>query len=190
MGDADALFGDDDVRLAALTDAAGVLRARERKQMRLVMNEFEHRFPQLFFGIYLGAFEEVAHLRQFGFWLLNRGAYVDVEATRPNANGILLCVDVAGKAAGLSYGYGLQPFIDEEATFTALSAGHPFLIQGQYLQGIEAVMRRLSTTLKRRSRKVQKDPERFTEQRPPEENGPLLERIRSGHRAPKKAGKG
>jgi hypothetical protein len=74
------------------------------------MNEFEHRFPQLFFGIYLGAFEEVAHLRQFGFWLLNRGAYVDVEATRPNANGILLCVDVAGKAAGL-----MMPYADTDA---------------------------------------------------------------------------
>jgi uncharacterized membrane protein YgcG len=190
MSDVDALFGDEDVRLAALTDAAGVLRAKERKQLRLVMNAFERRFPQLFFAIYVGAFEEVSHLRQFGFWLLNRGAFVDVEESRSNTNGIVLCVDVAGKAAGLSYGYRLQPFIDEEVTFAALSVGHPFLLQGQYLQGMEAVMRRLEATLKRRSRRAQKDPGRFEGSQSHGAADELLGRIRSGNRHLKRVGKG
>lgn len=189
MSDADSLFGEDDVRLAALSDAAGVLRAKERKQMRLLMNEFESRFPQLFFAVYLGAFEEVSHLRQFGFWLLNRGAFVDVEVSRPNACGILLCVDVSGKAAGLSYGYTLHPFLNEDDTFGALSSGHPFFLQGQYLQGIDAVMRKLAGTLKRRSKKAKRDPSRFEEAPSPAAAGHLLEKIRSQNQSQGKVGK-
>ncbi|MDP0492451.1 MAG: hypothetical protein Q7Q71_15500 [Verrucomicrobiota bacterium JB023] len=181
MADVDALFGDEDVRLAALSDAAGVLRAKERKQVRLAMNEFERRFPQLFFAIYVGAFEEVSHLRQFGFWLLNRGAFVDVEVSRPNEYGVLLTIDVAGKAAGLTYGYSLAPFLDEDVTFTALTMGHPFLIQGQYLRAIEAVMKRLERTLKSRSRKAARSPEKYEAAQPDENAGQMLERIRSKH---------
>lgn len=189
MDDADSLFGGDDVRLAALSDAAGVLRAKERKQMRLLMNGFENRFPQLFFSVYLGAFEEVSHLRQFGFWLLNRGAFVDVEVSRPNACGILLCVDVSGKAAGLSYGYMVHPFLKEEDTFNALSSGHPFFLQGQYLQGIDATMRKLTTTLRRRSKKAKRDPSRFEETPSPVAAGQLLEKIRSNHHSQNKVRK-
>lgn len=182
MKDVDLLFGADDVRLAALSDAAGVLRAKERKEVRLLMNEFERRFPQLFFAVYIGAFEEVSHLRQFGFWLLNRGAFVDVEVSRPNACGVLLSIDVSGKAAGLTYGYSLHPFLDEDDTFSALSIGHPYFLQGQYYKGIENVLRKLDRTLARRAKRAKKDPSRYQEELPSEGTGELLERIRSRHR--------
>lgn len=176
------LFGAEDVRVAAFSDAAGALRAKERKEVRLLMNEFERRFPQLFFAVYIGAFEEVAHLRQFGFWLLNRGAFVDVEVSRPNACGLLLSIDVSGKAAGLTYGYALHPFLNEDDTFSALSVGHPLFLQGQYYKGIEIVLKKLERTLVRRSRRARKDPSRFQEEQSSEGTGELLERIRSRHR--------
>ncbi|MGJ8724564.1 MAG: hypothetical protein ACSHYB_08405 [Roseibacillus sp.] len=182
MKDVDLLFGGDDVRLAALSDAAGVLRAKERKEMRLMMNEFERRFPQLFFSIYIGAFEEVSHLRQFGFWLLNRGAFVDVEMSRPNECGVLLSIDVSGKAAGLTYGYALHPFLDEDDTFAALSVGHPLFLQGQYFKGIEIVLKKVESTLVRRSKRAKKDPAKYQDEQPTEGTGELLERIRSRHR--------
>ncbi len=182
MKDVDQLFGSDDVRVAALSDAAGALRAKERKEMRLMMNDFERAFPQLFFSVYIAAFDEVSHLRQFGFWLLNRGAFVDVEVSRPNACGILLTIDVSGKAAGLTYGYALHPFLDEDDTFAALSVGHPLFLQGQYLKGTEMVMRKLRSTLIRRSKWANKDPSRYQEEQSSEGTGELLERIRSRHR--------
>lgn len=176
------MFGDEDVRLAAFSDSAGVLRAKERKQMRLLMNDFEHRFPQLFFAVYIGAFEEVAHLRQFGFWLLNRGAFVDVEVSRPNECGILLTLDVAGKAGVLTYGYGLLPFLDEDVTFHALSAGHPLFLQGMYFRGIEMVMKKIEGALKKRSKRAMKEPMGEEYGAKDERTDELLQRIRSRHR--------
>ena len=185
MRDVDALFGDEDVRVAALSDAAGALRARERKALRLKMNEFESRFPQLFFVVYVGAFEEVSHLRQFGFWLLNRGAFVDVEVSRPNACGIRLTLDVAGKAAGLTYGYAVQPFFEDDDTFCALSAAHPHFLQGHYHKGIETVLQKMTKLLAARSRRARKDPSYYQPEEIGEDNGELLERIRSRHRRKK-----
>ena len=68
--DVDRVFGEDDVRLRTLTDAAGVLRRKERVALRRRLHQFQKNFPQLFFGVYFGSFEETPSLRQFGFWLL------------------------------------------------------------------------------------------------------------------------
>ena len=183
IADVDRVFGEDDVRLGVLTDAAGVLRKKERVALLRILRNFESTFPQLFFGIYFGTFRELPSLRQFGFWLLNRGAFEDVDVSRPNEAGILLSVDVGEKSAGITYGYSLQPFLDDEATFKAVSAAHPYFLQGQWMKASEVVIRKISKTLGRQARRVRRDPEAF--QGPHEKTegtGKMPERIRAGHR--------
>ncbi len=184
IADVDQIFGEDDVRLGILTDSAGVLRKRERLALRRMLRKFESTFPQLFFGIYFGTFRELPCLRQFGFWLLNRGAFEDVDISRPNEAGILLCVDVGGKSAGITYGYSVQPFLNDEATFKAVSAAHPHFLQGQWLKASEVVIRKVSRTLSRQSRRARRDPEAF-ETRHDDSGGSveILERIRASHRS-------
>ena len=187
IADVDQVFGMQDVRVRCLTDAAGVLRKKERVAARALLREFQRKFPQLFFAVYFGTFKELPSLRQFGFWLLNRGAFEDVEVSRPNEAGILLSVDVGGKSAGITYGYGLQPFLDDEDTFRALSAAHPHFLQGHHLRATETVVRRLSKTLARRARRARRDPEAFESHAgvPRGEAGEVLERIRANHRSRK-----
>ena len=157
---ADELFGDQDVSLQKFSDPAGAMRMKERKPMRKLMERFEKRFPQLFVSVYLGAFEEMTSIRQFGFWLLNRAAFSDVDVNRPNENGILIVVDVTAKTAGVTYGYSLLPYLDDESTFNALSAAHPYLIQGEFLQAIDLTIRKLETTLKKGWRRAKRNPEK------------------------------
>ncbi len=161
---ADELFGDQDVVLQKFSDPAGVLRMKERKPMRKLMERFEKKFPQLFVSVYLGAFEEMTSIRQFGFWLLNRAAFTDVDVDRPNENGILIVVDVTGKTAGITYGYSLLPYLDDESTFDALSAAHPYLIQGEFLQSIDHTIRKIEATLKKGWRKAKWNPEKVLAQ--------------------------
>lgn len=151
---------------------------------RDLLLDFQRKFPQLFFAVYFGSFKELPSLRQFGFWLLNRGAFEDLDISRPNEGGILLSVDVTGKSAGITFGYALQPFLDEDLTFKALSAGHPFLLQGQYLRATEMVMRKLQKILARQCRRARRDPESYESSRPARDGGgALLERIRANHRS-------
>ena len=159
MVHADELFGEEDVDLNKFTDAAGVLRMKEREPMRRTLAQFEAKFPQLFVSIYLGAFEELESLRQLGFWMLNRAVYVDVAEERPNENGVLILVDVNSKSVGITYGYALLPYLDEEMTFAALSAAHPSFLQGNFLEALTTVINRLDGFLVKGWKLVEKDPD-------------------------------
>ena len=54
------------------------------------MEKIARRFPPLFVAIYTGSLGEIANIRQFGFWLLNRSAFEDVPVQKPNEAGILI----------------------------------------------------------------------------------------------------
>lgn len=185
LAEVDQVFGVQEVRVKCLTDAAGVLRKKERVEAEQVLRNFQRKFPQLFFAVYFGTFKELPSLRQFGFWLLNRGAFEDVEVSRPNEGGILLSVDVGGKSAGISFGYQLQPFLDDDLTFKALSAAHPFFLQGQYLKAMEVVVKRMSKVLRKEASRAKRDPEKYrTRQLETGEGaGEILERIRANHKS-------
>lgn len=184
LSEVDTIFGVQEVRVKCLTDAAGVLRKKERGEAEKILATFQRKFPQLFFAVYFGTFKELPSLRQFGFWLLNRGAFEDVDVSRPNEGGILLSVDVGGKSAGMSFGYRLQPFLDDDLTFRALSAAHPFFLQGQYLKAIDVVVNRTAKILRKEAKRARKDPEALQAQsgEASEMAGEVLERIRANHR--------
>ena len=183
MAHADELFGREDVRLRKFADVAGVLRMKEREPMRWVLERFEAKFPQLFVAVYLGAFEELNNLRQFGFWMLNRAAYEDVDLERPNESGILIVVDVNAKSAAITYGYALMPYLDEDSTFAALSAGHPMFLQSDYLGALTAVVRKLERILVRGWRRARRDPESVLAKggQVPTRVAEMLEGIRQGN---------
>jgi uncharacterized membrane protein YgcG len=184
IGHADELFGVDDVVLQKFTDAAGVLRMKEREPMRKLLERFESMFPQLFVAVYIGAFEELQSLRQFGFWLLNRAAFSDVDLERPNENGILVVIDVNAKNVGITFGYSLMPYLSEASTFEALSAAHPSLLQSEYLGALRLMVGRLEKTLKKGWRRVRRNPESILMAggQTPKPAAELLQRIRAGNR--------
>ncbi len=183
LADADARFGAEEVRIGRLTDGAGILRRGERERVAAALDRITQRFPQIFVAIYTGALGEVSNIRQFGFWLLNRSAFEDVPVDLPNEAGILLTIDPESKAAGIVFGYQLDPFLEESDTFDCLSRAHPYWLEGLYADGIVRLLRHLEWVLIKRSRQAQKDPETFERKvLPPRELGALVRRIREGHR--------
>ncbi len=185
LTDADRSFGEDGLRLSSLTDTAGLLRRGDRERIEYAMEKFTRRFPQLFIAIYTGSLGEVANLRQFGFWLLNRSAFDDVPLEKPNEAGILLTIDPSSKAAGMVFGYLLDPFLTEADTFECLSRAHAYWLEGRYADGIERTLLHLDGILAKRSRHARRDPEHYERKvTPPAKMGDLVRRIRSGHRHP------
>lgn len=147
------------------------------------MEKISRRFPQVFVAIYTGSLGELANLRQFGFWLLNRAAFEDVPVEKPNEAGILITIDPESKAAGIVFGYLLDPFLAESDTFDCLSRGHAYWLEERYADGIQRVLRHLDGILAKRSRQARRDPEHFERKvLPPVQTGDLVRRIRTGHR--------
>lgn len=147
------------------------------------MEEITRRFPQLFVAVYTGSLGEVANIRQFGFWLLNRSAFEDVPVEKPNEAGILLTIDPESKAAGIVFGYLLDPFLEESDTFDCLSRAHAYWLEERYADGILKALLHLDGILAKRSRQARRDPDHFERKvLPPLHSADLLRRIRAGHR--------
>lgn len=179
LGLVDADFSRHDRVVKCLADRAGLMRRTERNRVQLAIDRFNHRFPQLFFCVYTAAFPEAMQLRTFGFWLLNRGKFSEV-ANRANAAGILLVMDVERKAAGLSYGYHLEPYFDESDSFECLSKAHPYWLEGKHDEGIIMLLKTLTTILERTCRQAKRSPEKFAKKVvPPPQLSSLVEKIRS-----------
>ncbi len=182
IGDADRLFGKVEVKLRSLTDVAGLFRRNDRDKLEERQEKFMRTFPQLFFAIYTGSLGETGNMRQFGFWLLNRGVFEDVPMEMPNECGILLVIDPDTKSAGMSFGYMLDAFLEEADTFECLSRAHSYWLQGKYGEGVLRCMGYMERLLKQRCRQARRDVEKF-ERRVATPAGveDLVKKIRSGH---------
>ena len=146
------------------------------------MEHFSRRFPQLFVAVYTGSLGEVANLRQFGFWLLNRAAFEEVPVDKPNESGILITMDPESKAAGMVFGYALDAFLDEADTFECLSRAHAHWLEGRYADGLVKLLVQLEGILIKRSRQMRRDPEYFRHKAMPlAGKGDGLRRMRGGH---------
>lgn len=178
------MFGRGEVVLKALTDGAGLFGRSERRRVESAMEHFSKRFPQLFVAVYTGSLGEVANLRQFGFWLLNRAAFEEVPADKPNESGILITMDPESKAAGMVFGYALDAFLDESDTFECLSRAHAHWLEGRYAEGLVKLLAQLEKILIKRSRHARWDPEHFRRKAMPLiKKGDGLKRMRDGHMA-------
>ncbi|NJM38906.1 MAG: hypothetical protein HC845_14145 [Akkermansiaceae bacterium] len=184
LADADVNFGAEDVRIRCLTDTAGLFRRNERQRVESAMEKINQHFPQLFVAIYTGSLGEVANIRQFGFWLLNRAAFEDVPVEKPNEAGILITLDPDSKAAGIVFGYLLDPFLEELDTFECLSRAHAHWLEGRYTDGILRVLAHLDIVLQKRSRQARRDPEHFESKvSGVSKKGDIVRGIRTGHSA-------
>jgi len=125
------------------------------------MARISRRLPQVFVAVYTGALGEMANIRQFGFWLLNRSVFDDVPARQPNAAGILITIDPQSKAAGMTFGYLLDAFLDERDTFECLSRGHAHWLEQRYSDGLVRVLSKLESILCKRCRQSRRRPEYF-----------------------------
>jgi uncharacterized membrane protein YgcG len=182
MADADFAYGSDEVSLRSLTDGAGIFGHDERGRVEMAMERISRRFPQLFVALYTGSLGEVANIRQFGFWLLNRAAFEDVPADKPNESGILITIDPASKAAGITFGYTLDAILDESDTFECISRAHGHWLEGRYAEGVVKLLAHLEGILIKRSRQARRDPAQFRRKVMPlalSRDG--LKRMRDGH---------
>ena len=185
LADADRMFGEGEVKLRSLTDAAGLFRRNERGKIEDALERFATKFPQMFVAVYTESLGETGNLRQFGFWLLNRGMFEDVEVKKPNEGGILIVIDPDSKAAGISFGYLLDPFFEESDSFECLSRAHSHWLEGRYCDGLLKALKHLEKLLRKRSRQARRDPEKYERQvAAPIAVGDLVKKIR-GASAPR-----
>lgn len=158
LANAEAIYGRNYVQMTRLHDAAHCLRKPERDAVDDVLDQLEFRFPQLLFCCYLGALSENMRLNELGFWLLNHAEVRGVDYARPNENAVLVLIDVNSKQAGIAFGYYIEHLLREDEGYRCLQAARPYLVNGQFGQGLTVLFRKIGRALSRRAREIQKSP--------------------------------
>jgi oligoribonuclease NrnB/cAMP/cGMP phosphodiesterase (DHH superfamily) len=101
---------------------------------------------------------------------------------KPNEAGILITIDPDSKAAGIVFGYLLDPFLDESDTFECLSRAHAYWLEGRYSDGMLRALAHLDVILQKRSRQARRDPDAFESKvSGATQKGDIVRRIRAGH---------
>ncbi|BCX49979.1 hypothetical protein HAHE_38870 [Haloferula helveola] len=161
LENADKRFSETDRRLHRIEDRAGLMRSTERTRVGRMLHQFEARFPQLFLAVYTARHEGRSDIRQLGFWLLNRGQFLDIPEDRAGRCGIILTIDPDAKVASMTWGYTLDAFLNEKDSFLILSRAHAYWVEGRFGEGIQRVIEQLALVLMKRARHAKRNPARF-----------------------------
>ncbi|MEM9283135.1 MAG: TPM domain-containing protein, partial [Verrucomicrobiota bacterium] len=154
--EASARFGENQVLLSRVHDAAHCLRKKEKDILDAALDRLEVKFPQMLFCAYIGTLPEDLSMSELGFWLLNHGQVKGAEFARPNENAILVILDMNTKKIGVTMGYFAEALINEEEAYRALLRSRPNLLNAEYGEAIEAIFKRLAKILTRKGKKLRK----------------------------------
>lgn len=105
------ILGDQWVRLDRITDAVHALRLSDTRDLEVLLDDFERRFPQAFAAIYLGQLPRQLRANALGFWLLNHGAFNTPQVAKRNDFGVIVVIDYTSTECAISLGYALEHLI-------------------------------------------------------------------------------
>jgi hypothetical protein len=152
----DEVYAGFDRKVRRPHDASGVLRVPDRKLVAKWLVQAEKAFPQLYFCIATCSLSDEQNIKSYGFWLMNRGVFEDIPASAREDGCVLLVIDVNRKEVCLHLGYLLDRVMDEQEAFEALTAGHPYLLEANYMRAIEVMLGGVRKYVKRLRRKALK----------------------------------
>lgn len=130
-----------------VADLAGVLPKGDAAKISKAIGRLMWTFPQVSLHVLLHVFPEDHPFDLHVFWLFNCGGF-STEAQKAGENrSILLALDPALGRSALTVGYGLEPFLGDEALDHLLELAEPAWRNGEWTRGILEVIAGLDRLL-------------------------------------------
>jgi hypothetical protein len=130
-----------------VADLAGVLPKGDAAKISNAIGRLIWIFPQVSFHVLLHVFPEDHPFDLHVFWLFNCGGF-SMESQKAGDNRtILLALDPALGRSALTVGYGLEPFLGDEALDHLLELAEPAWRSGDWTRGILEVIAGLDRLL-------------------------------------------
>jgi len=149
----DQLYSDKPREVSLLNDGAGMLRVADRKKVQHWIKRFRAEFPQCYLSVSIVNLKDEQDARSYGLWILNQGEFRDLAGELDERFGLVLVIDAKKKEVALVYGYQHEPYMTELACFNALVPAHPYLLDGEYLKGIEVMRHGVRVLMRKNARR-------------------------------------
>lgn len=141
-----------------ITDLAGVLSDGDKKLIREALQKHEARFPQLRFAAVVTRVPPQMPMRAHAFWLFNQPGMNSPMDKGGACRLVLIAVDADERRVACMVGYGLEPFVGQEALDRIMTAALPALQEQDYACAITDALDHAATELAAISRRI---PEAF-----------------------------
>jgi hypothetical protein len=132
-----------------LTDQAGLLRFKERKQVKRLLEGFMQRFPGRFLAVMSMSPSPHEQSALAGLSWFNRCHFTEA-GELSSAAGMMLLIDIEKKHALIVPGYLWEEHWTEEDSQFCLAKGQQHWSEGLYLAGVLATIAAIEKTLVRR----------------------------------------
>jgi hypothetical protein len=130
-----------------VADLAGVLPGGDALKIGKAISRLTWTFPQVSLHVLIHIFPEEHPFDLHVFWLFNSGGF-SMESQKAGENRtILLALDPALGRSALMVGYGLEPFLSDEALDHLLELAEPAWQAGEWARGILEVIAGLDRLL-------------------------------------------
>lgn len=140
---ASAVLGPTPRLMAGLNDSSRVLRRRAADRVRRALDDFHRHFPQLAAHVVLRDFHPQFPIALQAFWLFNTAGLAKEQEKHGACRTVLLAIDPPQGLAALTVGYGLEPFVSDDALEHLLALAEPAWRGGRFADGILTVLRGL-----------------------------------------------
>jgi len=132
---------------ARIYDSTRLLGTLGTRRVRTAIERLQRRYPQIDPHVLLREFPDPHPFELQVFWLFN-AAGLSSEDQKGSANrAVLLAIDPPHGRAAIMVGYGLEPFLSDEALDRLLEMADPAWRAGKYSDGILTVLRGLDNLL-------------------------------------------
>ena len=140
---------------SGVTDFSGCLGESERKRLVRAVANFRDRFPQSRLVVVFRASREDFPLGAQLFWLFNSSGLASDDCKEGRNRDILVGIDTARDIAGLTIGYGLEPFLGQDALDHVMQLAVPHLQEGEYAAGVRDIIEGLNRLMEGVCRELQ-----------------------------------
>ena len=123
-----------------VTDTGRLLTAAEQKRLKRRLLEIQERFPQVVPQVVVHQFPEVHPLATYVFWLFNTANLAGDSRRGSDNHALLIALDPRRGEAAIITGYGLEPFLTEEALDHLLGLGGEDWRDNRWADGLWRVL--------------------------------------------------
>ncbi len=128
-------------------DTTGALSRADTQKIAKAAAKLAWHFPQVGLDVLVHAFPARHPFEFHVFWLFNCGGFSSESAKGGDNHRILLALDPAQGKSALMVGYGLEPFLGDEAMDHLLELSEPAWRGGEWTRGILEVIAGLDRLL-------------------------------------------
>ena len=130
-----------------VADTGRMLRATETAKLRRRIEGIHARFPQLVLQVVLHRFPAEHPFGLYAFWLFNAAALAGDSRRGRENHALMLVIDPDRAESAIIPGYGLEPFLADEALDHLLEMAGPAWAAGRWADGVMRVLDGLDSWL-------------------------------------------